>query len=67
MAREGDKMPDSEAKKKWSRENMLLIGLKLHRQKDADIIDYLTKQGPEKQRAIKRAIRLLITSENWYT
>lgn len=56
------KMPDSEAKKKWAKDNMLLIGLKLHRKKDADIIDYLTAKGSEKQTAIKEAIREYIAN-----
>ena len=51
------KMPDSEAKTRWQKENMLLIGLKLHRVKDADIIEYLNAQGKDKQKAIKKAIR----------
>ena len=51
------KMPDSEAKARWQKENMLLIGLKLHRVKDADIIEYLNAQGKDKQKAIKKAIR----------
>lgn len=50
-------MPDSEAKKRWSKENMLLIGLKLHRAKDADIIEYLEEKGADKQKVIKEAIR----------
>lgn len=50
-------MPDSEAKKRWNKENMLLIGLKLHRAKDADIIEYLEEKGANKQKIIKEAIR----------
>ena len=50
-------MPDSEAKKRWAKDNMLLIGLKLHRQKDEDIIDYLEAQGKDKQKSIKAALR----------
>ena len=50
-------MPDSEAKKKWAKENMLLIGLKLHRKYDADIVDFLTEKGSEKQTIIKAALR----------
>ena len=55
------KMPDSEAKARWQKENMLLIGLKLHRVKDADIIEYLNAQGKDKQKAIKKAIRAYMT------
>lgn len=50
-------MPDSEAKKRWAKENMLLIGLKLHRKNDSEIIEYLTEQGDNKQKIIKEAIK----------
>lgn len=53
-------MPDSEAKKKWMKENFLTIGLKLHRKYDADIIDYLLEhesREQSKQEIIKEAIR----------
>ena len=50
-------MPDSEAKKRWAKENMLLIGLKLHRKNDSEIIEYLEGQGENKQKIIKTALR----------
>ena len=50
-------MPDSEAKKRWAKENMLLIGLKLHRKNDSEIIEYLAGQGENKQKIIKEAIK----------
>ena len=50
-------MQDSEAKKKWAKENMLLIGLKLHRKNDADIIAFLQEMGENKQKVIKQAVR----------
>lgn len=50
-------MPDSEAKKRWAKENMLLIGLKLHRKNDLEIIEYLAGQGENKQKIIKEAIK----------
>ena len=55
------KMPDSEAKTRWQKENMKLIGLKLHRTKDADIIEYLESKGADKQKTIKAAIRSYMT------
>lgn len=62
------KMPDSEAKTRWQKENMILIGLKLHKTKDADIIEYLDTQGKEKQKAIKKAIRAyMLTTEGQQT
>ena len=61
IMRKETKMPDSEAKKRWGKENMLLIGLKLHRTKDADIIEYL--DGKPRQTIIKDAIRRMIATE----
>ena len=50
-------MPDSEAKKRWMKENFWLIALKVHRKHDADIVRFLEIQGENKQTAIKVAIR----------
>ncbi len=50
-------MPDSEAKRKWQRENLLMIGFKLHRKHDSDIIEYLMSIGADKQKVMKTAIR----------
>lgn len=60
--REGHAMPDSEAKTKWGKNNMTLIGVKLHNKKDADIIAFLQEmENPAekitKQSIIKDAIR----------
>ena len=57
-------MSDSEAKKRWAKENMLLIGLKLHRKKDADIIKFLESNGENKQKIMKEAIREYMEKEN---
>ena len=50
-------MPDSEAKKKWMKENFWLIAIKLHRKYDADIVAYLESKGADKQKTMKAAIR----------
>lgn len=50
-------MPDSEAKKKWMKENLPMIGFKLHRKYDADILEFLESFGSEKQKVMKAAIR----------
>lgn len=50
-------MPDSEAKKKWMKENLWLVALKIHRKHDADIVDFLESQNAEKQKIIKKALR----------
>ena len=51
------KMPDSEAKKRWMKENFWLIGFKVHRKHDADIVSFLETLGDEKQKVIKKALR----------
>lgn len=63
MNRGNKPMPDSEAKKQWAKDNMSLIGLKLHNKKDADIINYLDRKGKEKQKVIKAAIREYMKAE----
>ena len=50
-------MPDSEAKKKWMKENFWTIGLKIHRRHDADIVSFLESKGDDKQKVIKLALR----------
>jgi uncharacterized protein (DUF4415 family) len=50
-------MPDSEAKKRWMKENFWLIALKVHRKHDADIVEFLESKGDDKQKVIKEAIR----------
>ena len=50
-------MQDSEAKKKWQKENMFLLGLKLHRKNDADILAFLQEMGVDKQKVVKQAVR----------
>lgn len=63
IRKEGSRMPDSEAKKKWGKENMILIGMKLHKKNDSDIIEFLNAQGADKQKVIKKAIREYINSD----
>ena len=48
-------MPDSEAKKRWIKENSKIIGFKVMFKSDADIIEYLSQvpTGP----TIKTALR----------
>ena len=50
-------LKDSEAKKKWAKENMLMLCLKLHRKNDAEVIAFLESKGEEKQKTIKLALR----------
>lgn len=55
-------MPDSEAKKRWMKENTVQIGLKLNKNTDGDILDYLA--GKPKQTEIKRILREYIRNAN---
>jgi hypothetical protein len=53
-------MVDSEAKKKWDKDNMVFVGFKLFREvkgkrNDQDIIDFL--EGKVKGEVIKAALR----------
>ena len=53
-------MAQSEARKKWDKENTFFIGMKLQNSTDADIIAFL--QGKSKQTVIKAAIREYIAN-----
>lgn len=55
-------MPESEAHKKWVRENTLRVVMKLQRRTDADILEKL-ESVPSKQGYIKDAIRAAIARE----
>lgn len=48
-------MPESEARKKWVKENTTFIGLKLQNSTDADILQFL--EGKSNQTTIKLALR----------
>jgi hypothetical protein len=49
------KMPETEAKKKWQKENTVFIGVKLQKSTDAEILAYL--DGKAKQTVIKAALK----------
>lgn len=51
-------MPDPASKKRWDKENMVLISIKLFRKKDQDIIDYL--DGKNRHDTICNALRFYI-------
>lgn len=55
-------MPDSEAKRKWMKENTTFVGLKFNNNTDADILAAL--DGKPRQTEIKRLIRLALQVEN---
>ncbi len=48
-------MPESEARKKWVKENKQFFGFKMHKAHDADIIEFL--QGKQYATVIKLALR----------
>ena len=49
------KMYESEAKRKWQKENTVFIGVKLQKSTDADILQFL--EGKANQTTIKAALR----------
>ena len=54
-------MPESEAKKEWTKANTTFIGLKLNNRQDCDILQAL--EGKARQTEIKRLLRLAIQIE----
>ena len=48
-------MPESDAKKRWQKENTVFVGIKLQKSTDADILNYL--EGKQNQTEIKKALR----------
>lgn len=54
-------MPESDARKEWTKKNTVHLGIKLQRSTDADILSYL--EGKSTQAEIKRGLRLLIEKE----
>ena len=57
------KMPDSEAKKTWDKNNSIKITFKFMNKGDADILAYL--DGHPKAATVKKAIRLLMEQEGF--
>ena len=53
-------MPESEARKKWVKENSIIFSIKLMKRTEGDIIDFLDKlgeQGVPRGTIFKKAIR----------
>lgn len=59
---EKKKMADSEAKKKWIKENATNVAIRLMLKTDSDIIDHLAKY-PSKSGEIKRLLRIALEVE----
>ena len=53
-------MPDSEAKKRWIKENTVYATVKLNKNTDADILAYL--EGKQRQTVTKAALREYIAN-----
>lgn len=51
---------ESEAKRKWQKDNTVFFGIKLQKTTDADIIAFL--QDKSKQTVIKQALREYMTT-----
>ena len=60
--RRAKRMPESEARKEWTKKNTVHISAKLQKSTDADILRYL--EGRSIQAEIKKGLRLLIEQEN---
>ena len=56
------RMPDSDAKKRWMKENSKIISFKVMLKSDADIIEFL-KDRPTAP-TIKQALRAMMEAEN---
>ena len=56
-------MPDSEAKRRWIKENSTLITMKCMKKGDADILQYL--EGKQKSTVLKKAMRILMEQEGF--
>lgn len=54
-------MGESEAKKKWQKENTVFVGVKLQKSTDKDIVEYL--EGKNRNDTVKKALRLLMAQE----
>lgn len=48
-------MYESEAKRKWQKENTVFVGTKLQKSTDKDIIEFLSNKS--KQTIVKKALR----------
>ena len=53
---------ETEARKKWTKENTVFIGVKLQKSTDADIIKFL--EDKPNQPTIKAALRRMISDQN---
>jgi hypothetical protein len=63
MTEGGDDItPDSEARRRWTKEHTVFIGLKLNRRTDADILEALDPSKP-KQAQIKSWIRQALSTD----
>lgn len=62
MSEEERKYYESEAKRKWQKENTVFIGVKLQKSTDADILQFL--EGKQRQTVIKSALREYIQNHH---
>ena len=53
--------PESEAKKRWMKENAKVFGVRVMRTTEKDIFDYLEGKNPSTE--FKKGLRLLIAQE----
>ena len=55
-------MPDSEAKKKWMKENSKIVPIKFMKRTESDILEYL--EDKPTATVIKKALRYYMTHED---
>lgn len=55
-------MPESEARKRWIKENKQFYGFRCHKTYDKDIVEYL--EGKEYAKVIKAALREYIANHS---
>lgn len=68
MAEEVRKYYESDKKRKWQKENTVLVGIKLQKKGDWKILQYLNekeKQGFSKAGLFKNALLRQMEAENW--
>ena len=56
-------MSESEAKRKWQKENTVFIGVKLQKSTDKEIIEFLQGREESYNGTINQALRLLMAQE----
>lgn len=68
MAEEERRYYESDAKRKWQKENTILVGIKLQKKGDRKLLSYIEekeRQGYSKAGLFKNALIKQMEEENW--